>query len=451
MKKYIAIILTALLFIGCDDFLDIHPTGKVIAETGEEYRALLTDVYSNIPEDRGLTTLRSDEVAANYNDLTGLDYDSYYDIWSWTDYNRNPSSLYFGWRRYYHSCYIANYVIEHKNEITNAKQHEIDQLVGESYMMRAYMHFLLVNLYAPAYTNCDPATTRGVPLQLTADVNAVLQCSSVEQVYKSVLQDIDSAAVYMNVEKWDEGYNYRFSTVTAHALRARVALYMGDWELAFNEAKEVIEVYPELEDLNVKNSLLPTNYKSVESIMALEQVITSNLMSLGHVNPELLDLYRSGDSRKKLYFSAKTLTKWVYRTRNTSEERCTFRAGEFYLIAAEAANELGSNEDALTYIKTLMQKRYTEKVYDGYALALDTLGQEALREEIAVERQRELAYQGHRWFDLRRTTQPKLIKVFEKADTISPDTLMLLQGDERYTLRFPSEALEANPGLENWK
>ena len=90
-------------------------------------------------------------------------------------------------------------------------------------------------------------------------------------------------------------------------------------------------------------------------------------------------------------------------------------------------------------------------MYDGYALALDTLGQEALRKEIAVERQRELAYQGHRWFDLRRTTQPKLIKVFEKADTISPDTLMLLQGDERYTLRFPSEALEANPGLENWK
>ena len=65
MKRYITLILAALIFAGCDDFLDIHPTGMVIAETGEEYRALLTDVYSKIPEDRGLTTLRSDEMAAN--------------------------------------------------------------------------------------------------------------------------------------------------------------------------------------------------------------------------------------------------------------------------------------------------------------------------------------------------------------------------------------------------
>lgn len=445
MKKYILIIFTALLFVGCDEFLDIRPTGKVIAETGEEYRALLTDVYSKIPEDRGLTTLRSDETAADNNSMTGLDYDSYFDIWKWTDYNRNPSSLYFGWRRYYHSCYIANYVIEHKNEITNATQNDINQMVGESYMIRAYMHFLLVNFYAPAYTHCEPATTRGIPLQLEADVNAVLDCSSVEQVYKQVLQDIDSAAVYMNVEKWDEGLNYRFATVTANALRARVALYMGNWQLAFDEAKEVIKAYPELEDLNAKKSLLPTNYKSVESIMALEQVITSNLMSVGHISPELLVLYRSGDSRKSKYFSAKNLTKYVLKTRNVSEERCTFRAGEFYLIAAEAANELGNKEDALSYIKTLMQKRYSTAKYPEYSLALDGLDQEALRDSIANERRREMAFQGHRWFDLRRTTQPELKKSYDGEEFI------LLQGDERYTLRFPSDAVAANPGIENWK
>ena len=97
MKKYITIILAALLFAGCDDFLDIQPTGMIIAETGEEYRALLTDVYSRVPEDRGLTTLRSDEIAADYKTLKDMDYDSYFDIWNWTDYNRNPSALYFNW------------------------------------------------------------------------------------------------------------------------------------------------------------------------------------------------------------------------------------------------------------------------------------------------------------------------------------------------------------------
>ena len=97
MKKYIAIIFTALLFVGCDDFLDIQPTGKIIAETGAEYRALLTDVYSRFPEDRGLTTLRSDEMAADATYMKDYDYESYFDIWNWTDYNRDAASLYFEW------------------------------------------------------------------------------------------------------------------------------------------------------------------------------------------------------------------------------------------------------------------------------------------------------------------------------------------------------------------
>lgn len=41
------------VFTSCDKFLDIRPTGKVIAETGDEYRALLTSEYKNFPEDRG--------------------------------------------------------------------------------------------------------------------------------------------------------------------------------------------------------------------------------------------------------------------------------------------------------------------------------------------------------------------------------------------------------------
>ena len=34
--QYIAIALVALLLTSCNDFLDIRPTGKVIAQTGEE-------------------------------------------------------------------------------------------------------------------------------------------------------------------------------------------------------------------------------------------------------------------------------------------------------------------------------------------------------------------------------------------------------------------------------
>ena len=179
--------------------------------------------------------------------------------------------------------------------------------------------------------------------------------------------------------------------------------------------------------------------------MALEQVITSNLMKVGYLEPTLLSLYRTGDSRKTKYFEARNLRIYQYRERNASEERCTFRAAEFYLIAAEAANELNEQGEALQYLKKLMEKRYTTKKYPEYSSALEGLDKDALRVEIVNERRRELAYQGHRWFDLRRTTQPELKKNYEG------EVFTLEQNDERYTMRFPADAVAANPGLENWK
>ena len=64
-SRYINWLFAALLLLGfssCDKFLDIRPTGKVIAQTGDEYRALLTYEYKNFPEDRGLASFRSDEM-----------------------------------------------------------------------------------------------------------------------------------------------------------------------------------------------------------------------------------------------------------------------------------------------------------------------------------------------------------------------------------------------------
>ncbi len=58
------------------------------------------------------------------------------------------------------------------------------------------------------------------------------------------------------------------------------------------------------------------------------------------------------------------------------------------------------------------------------------------------ERFRELAFEGHRWFDLRRTTRPQLTK------TYNGETYVLEKDDPRYTLRIPAAAIEANPGLD---
>lgn len=465
-RKYlmgIAMLLTALTLTSCNDFLDITPTGKVIAKTGKEYRALLTYEYKNFPEDRGLSTLRSDEMTLSKNATSTEDYDSYFDIWAWNDLKQQSTTVSFGWRRYYHAIYIANYIIEHQTNITEATSDEINQLVGEAYMMRAYCHFLLANLYAEPYTHCNPATTRGIPLSMVADVNAVLSCNSLEQVYQQVIDDINNAKKYLTVDTWDEGFTYRFNKISADALLARVYLYKGDWQNALAEAKTVIEKHGTLEDLNT-SKVLPNYYKSVESIVALEQVMTSGYIKIGEPNKALIDTYRTGDKRKSLYYkaitaSAYSLTK--YGDKGNDGYRCSFRSAEAYLIAAEAAANLAADNadatdnnlnDARTYLKDLMVKRYASAKYNTYAKELDNMQKADLLKAIYNERTAELAFEGHRWFDLRRTTRPALSKSYKekKGDEEIVHNFELNENDSRYTLRFPTEAVEANPNIEKW-
>lgn len=445
--------LTALLLTGCltlascDNFLDITPTGKVIAKTGEEYRALLTYEYKYFPKDRYMTTLRTDELLMHPTKTSSADRDAYLDLWRWKDEAPSPTTSYFSWRGYYHSIYIANYIIEHQHDISNATAEEVSQLLGEAFMMRAYAHFLLVNLYAQPYTHCQPATTRGVPLMLAADVNAVPGCSSVEAIYQQVLSDLDQAELYLNAEQWEAGLNYRFSTLCVPALRARTYLYMGRYEEALEAAQAVIEQKPDLEDLNQNGATLPNSYKSVESICALEK-LSSNLNTVINMpDPAFLALYRTGDQRRTKCYKRVTTSSYTLTKGGTDEFSCSFRTSEAYLTAAECAVRLATNDAECataveTYLLPLLQKRLNASALTTTTGLIAEMTQEELLQEVLDERARELAFEGHRWYDLRRTTQPELTRSYSgETFTLTP---------EKYTMRFPTEAVEANPAIERW-
>lgn len=436
------VILATLTMSACDNFLDITPTGKVIAETGDEYRALLTYEYKYFTKDRYMTTLRTDEMLMDKVKTSSTDLDAYLDLWRWKDDTPSPTTSYFSWRSYYHSVYIANYIIQNQKKIKEATAQEISQLVGEAYMMRAYCHFLLVNLYAEPYTHCTPSQTRGVPMLLEADVNAIPGSSSVETVYNQILSDLDKAEQYLNVEEWELGKNYRFNTTSVQALRARTYLYMGRWSDAFEASKDVLSVYNELEDMN-NSTTLPNSYKSKESIVALERFSSNLYTAVDMPASEFISLYRSGDQRRTKYFKRVTSSTYSLLKGRSDEFSCSFRTAEFYLTAAEAAARLGHTTDAINYLTLLMTKRLNASAYETTTALIGTMTEEELIQEILDERARELAFEGHRWYDLRRTSQPALTRVYDGT------TYMLLP--EQYTMRFPSEAVEANPEIERWQ
>ncbi|MFT4023627.1 MAG: RagB/SusD family nutrient uptake outer membrane protein [Flavihumibacter sp.] len=121
---------------------------------------------------------------------------------------------------------------------------ENDQLIGENYFLRAFLHFTLVNIFGRPYS--QGTDNLGVPLKLDADPGNQPPRSTVGEVYNAVLADLDKAESLMTIFK----SNIYASTEAVWALKARIYLYMENNEKAAEYAGKVIE--------SGRFSLLPT-------------------------------------------------------------------------------------------------------------------------------------------------------------------------------------------------
>ena len=175
-KLYLFSILAGCLTMtSCSNFLEIQPVGKVIPSTLEEYRALMTNVYAQDLTDRSICDMRTKEITVR-ND--SYDQSDYGDIEKWIV--NSTTAKEFGWLDYYENIYYANAIINKKNDITEGNEKDINQLVGEAYFMRGYMHFLLVNLYGQPYTKEGAKETKAIPLKLTLDLEEIPTRNTVE-------------------------------------------------------------------------------------------------------------------------------------------------------------------------------------------------------------------------------------------------------------------------------
>ena len=155
-------------------------------------------------------------------------------------------------------------------------------------------------------------------------------------------------------------------------------------------------------------------------------------------------MFNEEDLRPATYFGEKNKdgNYPIKKIDGTFTYKCSFRVSELYLNSAEAAAHLNNLPAARNRLLQLMEKRYTAAGYEQKKNEVNSMNQEELIAEILNERARELAFEGHRWFDLRRTTRPRIEKVLSGGQTI-----VLEQDDNRYTLRIPVSATNANPNL----
>ena len=123
--------------------------------------------------------------------------------------------------------------------------------------------------------------------------------------------------------------------------------------------------------------------------------------------------------------------------------RC-LRLSEAYLNYAEAEARIGGDgiTNAIERLTELRENRYD----DGGDYEVEDYNQEELIEFIKEERRRELCFEGHRWFDLRRWGMPAIKHVWHESEKVSHEYI-LEEKDLMYTIPIPDEALQENAQL----
>lgn len=472
--KYIICLLTSIcIFSGCKKYLDTPADNLRTPKTVADYTEMLNgEGWSrSLSANSDLSLYFLDMMTADVTESTGPtppvdERGAYSAFYTWQniydaqyDERRSPSAILNNtWLGLYRIIKVCNIITDEGENI----QGDISSrqfLLGEAHFSRALAYYYLVNIWGTPYDPANIADSMGVPLQTSSTlVNTYLPRSSVHEVYNQILEDLNNALVYVQASG-KAGSIYHYSPAAVYLLLSRIHLYLQHWELAATFAGKCLEIKSVLNDITTQNNVRSDFYSSLLGVDNPEVIYTFyndlnpnvfNIFGDGNsygfsVSRELLQLYAGADQRLGGYFYDNDAT-IIPKTFNTyGNIYCfSFRTAEAYLNRAEANAHLGETGKALADIYLLKNNR----VKGGASNPL--MNQPNLLPEILMERRKELAFQLHNWFDLRRTNSPAIIHYFTPVinqQVHAMQQFVLRKNDPGYTLEIPAKALQVNPAL----
>ncbi len=378
---------------------------------------------------------------------------------------------------------ICNMVLVSADELpVNNQKEELQQrrIKGEAHFLRALYYFTLANLYGQPYCPKNLATP-AVPIKLTEYVeDKNYTVNTVQEVYAQVLADLDEADAYLK-DNEVKNHPFRADITAVHLLKSRVYLYMQNWAKAREYADSVLTKRNELQDLNTYTSTGELWIKT-----SPEMIFSMGGYSLAYIycdksedgkypaytiSEDLVSAFTEGDNdwRTTYYILKESIgglltnniytDAWVFNKvqgwelgYKDASDHFMFRTAEAYLNGAEAAAYAGDETTARQLLKTLRDKRLKESPEI-------TESGEKLVELIRQERQCELCFEGHRWYDLRRYTvcekfpyskkiTHRYIKYVKEgfypvtSRPVEMKDYVLEENDAAYTLSLPKEVLD---------
>ena len=240
-KTLYTIILGASLFgmSSCEKFLERMPDNRAEVDSKDKIKKLLTSGYaenaylmsaefsSDNVDDYGATNPNSERVLMQlfrWEDVTELGNDM-------------PASV---WDANYKAILAANTVLESLEEMGNPGDMSAQR--GEALAIRAYGHFVLVNLFAHHYSKSFGATDLGIPYMgsVPKELNPQNERVSVKEVYDNIVKDLEEAVQLVDDTEYGATPKYHFNVAATNAFLARVFLYMGEWQKAVTYADAAI-------------------------------------------------------------------------------------------------------------------------------------------------------------------------------------------------------------------
>ncbi|OGX88797.1 hypothetical protein BEN47_08640 [Hymenobacter lapidarius] len=464
----------ALALTSCDKQLDIDPQQSVDAGTALNSEANVASAVVGLYAQLGNSNLYGTNLILVPELLAAVDtyirfqgtFGNFRDI-----ANRNTraenSTAETVWREAYQAINQANLVIDALPVVANPVSKT--RFEGEARFVRGTMYFELVRLYGKQYNDKTAATDLGVPISLVpvrtvAEADRKIARSTVAKVYEQVIDDLTKAIALLPTTNGN-----RATRFTAKAMLARVYLQQAteeSYKKAGIQADEVIKtsgksLAPTLEAVfrgrNGSETLLEIQQNDQNNAGTGNSGLATHYASLGGVGrgdvlvlPAFAAQYGANDARGKdplLYnstgarrVSAPNVALRTGKYTTFGQNIPVIRLAEMYLIRAEAAFRAGDLPTALADLNRIRTRS------GATPLTLTNLTPANGLATILRERQLELAFEGFRIHDLKRTGT-NLVTANGTVIPITLDRLVLPIPKRETDLNDPNNpVLIQNPG-----
>jgi starch-binding outer membrane protein, SusD/RagB family len=427
IKFIFVAILSIILVTGCNKQLDTLPEASILQLSSfQNIQDALKGCYEGFQSNNYYNTPASSGSASPWSslpDLMGDDFiESQESLGNWRSMSEatfasDNSVVQGAFSQPYEIISRVNNLLQSISKYeTGSTLQEAKRIKAQAYAIRAHAHFDLLRYFAQDYNR--NSTLLGVPYVKTFDpLNpaAVLPSrQSVKSNYDDIFSDLNSALVNFRIAD-DIPNNIRrnfIDSVTVYAIRARVNYYASQWVDVIKDANvslglryvtdgpgyafmfraaseeapddEVYWAIPSddfLQPGRATNGATPT-YR-------VATALKTKIQALGgaYIASSVTRFNQLGSP----YTFPKTLC-WKYPGVLSFK---VYRAGEILLMRAEAKQRTGD----LTALNDLNDLRTNRAVATGAETGA------ALLTAILELRRVELLGEGHRWFDLRRTTK----------------------------------------------